>query len=160
MSDDPKKTALRQFSTGLYLMTASDGEVAAGNTVSWVSQASFEPRLVMVAVKATSRLHSLVEKTGTFALGVFSSSQKDMAQTFFKPAELSDGMLAGHAVEAGPRTGAPIPLDLPYWLEARVTDWVQRGDHTVFVAEVLTGGVRDASARPLEMSATGWSYGG
>jgi flavin reductase (DIM6/NTAB) family NADH-FMN oxidoreductase RutF len=46
------------------------------------------------------------------------------------------------------------------WFEARVTDVVKRGDHTVFIAEVVNAGLRDPEAKPLEMWDTGWFYGG
>jgi flavin reductase (DIM6/NTAB) family NADH-FMN oxidoreductase RutF len=51
-------------------------------------------------------------------------------------------------------------LDLPAWFEARVTDAVKRGDHTVFVGEVVSVGLRSPQVRPLEMWDTGWFYGG
>lgn len=55
---------------------------------------------------------------------------------------------------------APLLVDLPAWFEARVTDAVKRGNHTVFVAQVVNAGLRDSAARPLEMWDTGWFYGG
>jgi flavin reductase (DIM6/NTAB) family NADH-FMN oxidoreductase RutF len=66
----------------------------------------------------------------------------------------------GYLFEPGPQTGAPLLVDLPTWFEARVTDAVKRGDHTIFVAEVINAGLRDPKARPLVMWNTGWFYGG
>ncbi len=83
-----------------------------------------------------------------------------MAAAFFRPAEISDGTINGYAFEPGPETGAPLILDAPAWFEARVTDAVKRGDHTVFVAEVISVGIRNPDARPLALRDTGWSYGG
>jgi flavin reductase (DIM6/NTAB) family NADH-FMN oxidoreductase RutF len=51
-------------------------------------------------------------------------------------------------------------LETPYWFEATVTDTVKRGDHTVFVAEVVNAGVRDAKAAPMLLRSTGMNYGG
>ncbi len=59
----------------------------------------------------------------------------------------------------GPSTGSPLLVDLQAWFEARVTDVVPRGDHTVYVAEVVEVGLR-SEAKPLELSDTDWSYGG
>jgi hypothetical protein len=50
--------------------------------------------------------------------------------------------------------------DVPYWFEARATDTVSRGDHTVCVGEVVGAGVRDASRPPLNLRTTGMNYGG
>ena len=56
------------------------------------------------------------------------------------------GTINGLAFEPGPETGAPLLLDLPAWFEARVTDMVKRGDHTVVVAEVINAGLRNPDA--------------
>ena len=74
---------------------------------------------------------------------------------------LDDANLGGKKVVlASVATGAPILDDIPYWFEARVTDTVARGDHTVYVAEVVGAGVRDASRPPLNLRTTGMNYGG
>jgi flavin reductase (DIM6/NTAB) family NADH-FMN oxidoreductase RutF len=41
-----------------------------------------------------------------------------------------------------------------------VTGSVKGGDHTVFVAEVISVRLREAQAKPLIMWDTGWFYGG
>src|SRR5262249_55862205 len=58
MDPNAKKTALRMIPYGLYVLTAAnkEGKVAAA-TVNWVTQASFEPPLVVVGVKADSGGH-------------------------------------------------------------------------------------------------------
>ncbi|MCB1269748.1 MAG: flavin reductase family protein, partial [Microthrixaceae bacterium] len=50
--------------------------------------------------------------------------------------------------------------DCSYWFECRVTDTVARGDHTVYVAEVVDAGVRDENVTPLLLRSTGMNYGG
>ena len=160
MDAETKKQVLRKLTYGLYVLTAAhQGELAAG-TVNWLSQASFAPPLVMVGVKADSRLHALIERSGAFAVNILGAGQKDAAQAFFRPSEVQDGKINGYAYQPGPATGAPVLVDLPAWFEARLTDAVKRGDHTVFVAEVVEAGLRDPQARPLEMWDTGWFYGG
>lgn len=160
MDPQARKQALRMITYGLYVMTAvTDEEVAAG-TVTWLSQASFEPPLIMVGVRTDSNLHRLIEKTGRFAINIVGEGQKDMAAAFFRPAEVTNGTINGYPFEPGPETSAPLLLDAPAWFEARVTDAVKRGDHTVYVAEVIGAGVRNPDARPLVLRDTGWSYGG
>src|ERR1700739_4843577 len=64
MDPNAKKTALRMIPYGMYVLTAAhaDGRVAAA-TVNWVTQASFEPPLVVVGVKADSGAHALTKAT-------------------------------------------------------------------------------------------------
>src|SRR5262249_41446097 len=123
-------------------------------------QASFEPPLIMVALKTDNDSHALVERTGAFAVNVLAEDQLDVAKAFFRTTTVDGDTLNGYRFERGPSTGAPLLVDLPYWFEARVTDPVERGDHTVFVAEVVDAGVRDDAATPLLLRATGMNYGG
>lgn len=151
---------MRLATYGLYVVTAADGNDVAAGTLNWLSQASFAPPLVMVGVKAESGLHALIERSGAFAVNVLAAGQKDVASAFFRSTEVVSGRINGYPFEPGPETGAPLLPDLLAWFEARVTDVVKRGDHTVFVAEVVDAGLRDAEAKPLEMWDTGWFYGG
>ena len=160
MDPEVKKKTLRLLTYGLYVLTAADGDEMAAGTVNWLSQASFQPPLVMVGVKADSRVHALIERSGAFAVNILGADQKSVAEAFFRPSQVEDGRINGYAFEPGPETGAPLLTDLPAWFEARVTDAVKRGDHTVFVAEVVNAGLRDPEAKPLEMWDTGWFYGG
>ena len=82
------------------------------------------------------------------------------AEAFFKPPPVEKERLGGFRFSPGPETGCPILAELPSWLEARITDSVDRGDHTVFVAEVVGCGATDPDASPLLLSSTRWSYSG
>ena len=56
-------------------------------------------------------------------------------------------------------TGAPILEDAPGYVECRVRDILGGGDHDVVVGEVVEAGVhRDEPM--LQLSETGWHYGG
>ncbi len=105
-------------------------------------------------------MHEAVEAAGALAVSVLAEGQRNVAEAFFKPRVVERGLLNGFPYEPGPSTAAPLLTDLPAWFEARVTDAVRRGDHTVFVAEVINAGVRNAAAKPLLLASTPWNYGG
>jgi flavin reductase (DIM6/NTAB) family NADH-FMN oxidoreductase RutF len=160
MDPEAKKQALRLLNYGLYVVTAAEGEDVAAGSVNWLSQASFEPPLVMVGVKKESGLHALIERSGGFAVNILAAGQKEAASAFFRPTEVQGGKINGYAFESGPETGAPLLVDLPAWFEAKVTDVIKRGDHTVFVAQVVEAGLREAEPESMVLRDTGWSYGG
>jgi flavin reductase (DIM6/NTAB) family NADH-FMN oxidoreductase RutF len=160
MDPAQKKLALRAINYGLHILTAVEGDQYGAAGVNWLTQASFDPPLVVAAVKADSDSHAIIERTGGFAVNVLGEDQLDIGKAFFRTTRVEDGKLNGYAFEPGPETGAPLLLDTAYWFECRVTDTVKRGDHTVFVAEVVNAGVRDESAVPLLLRATGMNYGG
>ena len=141
MDEHTKKTALRMIPYGLYVLTAADGKGnAAAATVNWVTQTSFKPPLVVVGVKQDSGAHTLIKDTRSFALNVLGKGQQGMAFAFFKPAELEGHTISGEAFFTG-ETGAPLLESAAAWLDCRVVDWVEGGDHTVCIGEVIGAGV-------------------
>lgn len=162
MALDPqaKKVALRAINYGLYVVTAKAGDELAAAGVNWLTQASFEPPLIVTALKTDNDSRRLVEASGVFAVNVLGTDQLDVGKAFFRTSTVEGATINGYAFEPGPATGCPLIVDLPYWFECRVTDTVDRGDHTVYVAETVGAGVRDESAVPLLLRDTGMSYGG
>lgn len=160
MDPQEKKVALRAITYGLYVMTSTDDDDFAAAGVNWLTQVSFEPPLVAAGVKADSGLAALIERSGSFAVNVLAEGQLDIAKAFFRSTSVEGDLVNGHRFERGVVTGAPILDEAPYWFEANVTDTVARGDHTVYVAEVVGAGVRDASRPPLNLRTTGMNYGG
>jgi flavin reductase (DIM6/NTAB) family NADH-FMN oxidoreductase RutF len=160
MDPQAKKVALRAINYGLYVLTAIDGDQVGAAGVNWLTQASFDPPLIAVAVKTDNDSHAIIDKTGAFAVNVLGEDQLDIGKAFFRTTTVEGDTLNGYRFEPGPETGAPLLVDLPYWFEARVTDAIKRGDHTVFVAEVVNAGVREDAVTPLLLRSTGMNYGG
>lgn len=149
MDPNAKKTALRMIPYGLYVLTArgKDGSVAAA-TVNWVTQASFNPPLVVIGVKADSGAHAVIKDAGTFALNILGKGQQAAAFAFFKPVHHEGERINGEPFRAG-LTGAPILASVPAFVECRLVDTVEKGDHSVFVGEVIEAGVSgEISGRP------------
>jgi flavin reductase (DIM6/NTAB) family NADH-FMN oxidoreductase RutF len=167
MDADAKKTALRSIPYGLYVLTTDDG---SGNisaaTVNWLTQASFAPPLVAVAVKADSHGRAHLSKGAAFGLSILGKDAKDIAYTFFKPTTVADGKLSGQPYHKG-ETGVPILDAAIASLELKVTSIVEDGDHHVVVGEVVAANVAKpptgrADAATLELSDLGDNvfYGG
>ena len=144
MDAEAKKTALRMIPYGVYVLTTEgkDGSVAAA-TVSWVTQASFKPPLLALGVKADSGAHTLIKESRVFALNMLEKGQKEIATAFFKHVERDGDTVGGQAFEKGPG-GAPLLLNARAWVECKLVDTVEGGDHSVFVGEVTEAGVRKA----------------
>lgn len=141
MDPNAKKTALRMIPYGLYVVTAeADGEVAAA-TINWVTQTSFAPPLIAAGIKADSGAHALIKKAGTFALNVLGKGQQDVAFAFFKPASKDGDTISGQAYTTG-STGAPLLTACPAFVECKLVNTVEGGDHSIFVGEVVHADVR------------------
>jgi flavin reductase (DIM6/NTAB) family NADH-FMN oxidoreductase RutF len=164
---DAKKAVLRMIPYGIYVLTADDtkGNVAAA-TVNWVTQSAFAPPLVVVGVKADSGTYKTVKAAQAFALNMLGKEQKNLAFTFFRPADVSEGKISGQSFRKG-ETGAPILADAPGAVECRVTSIVEQGDHHIIVGEVVEAHLnKPIAGRPdaaiLEMKDLGDNvfYGG
>ena len=140
MDDAAKKTALRMIPYGIYILTARSGNDVAAATVNWVTQTSFEPPLVAVAIKSDSGAYALVKKTQTFALNMLGKGQAPVGFTFFKPAQLDGDKISGEPFRAG-TNGAPILNNAIASVECKVTSIVEQGDHHIFVAQVTNANV-------------------
>ncbi len=158
MDLNEKRKALRMLTYGLYICTSRAGSKIAAGTINWLSQASFKPPLVMAGIQVDSTLHEVIEASKAFAVHVVGKSQEKMATAFFKTAQMDGNMLHGYAFEDG-KTGAPLLVDAPAFFECRVLDRMDRGDHTIYVAEVVNAGLRREEA-PLTLRETGFNYGG
>ena len=140
MDPNAKKTALRMIPYGLYVLTAESPAGISAATVNWVTQASFAPPLVAVGVKVDSHAHALIKESKTFALNVLGKGQQAMAFTFFKPAVRDGQTVSGEPFRWG-STGAPVLERTPAFVECRLVESVERGDHSVFVGEVVEAGL-------------------
>lgn len=148
---------------GLYALGSTDGaERRNAMTINWVSQISFEPKLIGVGVEATALTHELVEAGGCFSLCLIDREDRSIVRKFTKPVEVDleartlNGFEYTEAV-----TGAPILVQSVAYLDCRVTDRVAAGQHTFFIGEVVAADFLKAEDTPvLRMEDTRMSYGG
>ncbi len=159
LNEAAKKTMLRKIPHGLYVCGVKDGDDVNGFTASWVMQASFEPPLVVTCVKADSTSHAMIKSGGVFALSILEDNQKEVAQNFFKPLRRTGNKFEDIEFYPGEETGCPIIKDSLGYVECNVVGSVEKGDHTVFVGEVVGAG-EHREGKPLILEDTGWNYGG
>lgn len=155
MNPNVKKTALRMIPYGLYVLTAEgkDGRVAAA-TVNWVTQTAFEPPLVVVGVKANSSTHNIIKEARAFALNILGKDQQSTAFAFFKLVEREGNRIGGEAFRSG-STGAPLLEKAPAFVECSLVETIEKGDHSIFVGEVVDAGVAvQPAGRPDDVTLT------
>jgi flavin reductase (DIM6/NTAB) family NADH-FMN oxidoreductase RutF len=158
------KRVLRLFNYGLYVAasTGPDGPRAA--TLSWVTQISFEPKLIAIAVRKGTGIHDAIAASRRFALHVVGKEQADFAKAFFKVGPASSGTqaIAGHSFTLSEQ-GVPVFDDAPAWLECELVEDTCPGsmaDHALLVARVIGSGYRTPIASALALGDTAWHYGG
>ena len=158
LDEQAKKTMLRKIPHGLYICGVKNEEEVNGFTASWLMQASFQPPLIVNCVKQNSISHQMIKSSGVFAISFLEDGQKDLAQKFFKPMRQVGNKFEDVEFYLG-ETGCPIISDSLGYVECNVVDAVEKGDHTVYVGEVIASGVH-REGKQLLLETTGWNYGG
>jgi flavin reductase (DIM6/NTAB) family NADH-FMN oxidoreductase RutF len=159
MNEAAKKKLLQMIPDALYVITSQAGGKTAASTITWVSQASFKPPLVMLGLKKESHTLAVVDEAKAFVLNYLGEGQKELAQKFFKHVEPMEGALAGEPFNPSAVLKFPVFNGMAGHLECRVTDKIERGDHVIVVAEVIEAEL-GSTPGPLLLSSTGWNYGG
>ncbi|MBZ0252244.1 MAG: flavin reductase family protein, partial [Candidatus Methylomirabilis sp.] len=139
MRKNMEAEALRMMTYGVYVLGAADNDECAAATVAWATQSSFEPPMVVVCVQKGRRAFPLVKRSGAFSLNFLSKGQDKIAADFYNRTRLENGALSGHPYAYG-STGAPILEEAPAWIEAKVVDVNEDGDHAVVIGEVADFG--------------------
>lgn len=157
---DTLKSILRMFTYGLFVAASAGPEGPCAATISWVTQVSFEPKLVAVAMRKGTAICEAVQASRHFALHVVGVQQPELARAFFKSGPAGPQEIGGYHYELNAR-GVPILDAATAWVVCEVIEEAnQSGDHAVFVAAVSDGKVQAPGIGPLALKDTVWHYGG
>ncbi len=130
--------AFGKLTYGIYVLTSQHEEKINGMIASWVSQVSYDPPLIMVAVHPKRFSHQLIEHGGGFALHVLAATQADFLSRF-KGADVSAKFSTINWTPG--KTGSPILSDCLAYLECELKTHYRPGNHTLFIGEVIAADV-------------------
>jgi len=138
------RRVMGHFAAGVAVVTTlrEDGR-PAGLTVSAVCSVSLDPTLVLVCLDRSSESHRMVESSGVFAINVLEEGEGEMLARRFGTS-VGEEKFTGVAFHAE-RTGAPVLDSALAWLDCRMRDAHQGGDHTIFVGEVEAAETREGT---------------
>jgi len=160
---DPKLQALGRVIGSLCVLTASKGKdennIKGAMLASWVSQASFSPPGLSIAVAKDRSVESLLQIGDSFALNILSEKDfKEPLKRFTKPFAPGEDRFEGINIQLTPNEQIIIPESLA-WLDASVKERMECGDHWVIYAEVLHGNIlKSDSLTAVHHRKTGANY--
>jgi len=138
MTLDPEqlRRAMRAWTTGVTIVTASYQGERYGMTVNSFTSISLEPPLISVSLKKLTHTHELVEKSGEFALTILSANQGDISDRFAgKIPDITDRF---EGVETEKLIiDAPLIKGGTGYFNCRVVNTIPIGENTLFFAEVI-----------------------
>ncbi|WP_051920548.1 flavin reductase family protein [Thermodesulfobacterium hydrogeniphilum] len=133
---------------GVFVITSKWNDKINGMTAAWVSQVSFKPRLLSVAIAPQRYTYELIKQSGIFCINVLSKNQIELAKHF--------GFKSGKKVNKFENisyktafNGSPVLLDAIAYFECRVMDEFKAGDHMIIVGEIVDYQVLKEGEEPL-----------
>jgi flavin reductase (DIM6/NTAB) family NADH-FMN oxidoreductase RutF len=136
------RRVLGSWATGVTIVTSRHREHVHGMTVSAFCSVSLDPMLVLVCADKTSNTQALIERSQVFSVSLLAAGQEELSNRFASKKE-EHRRFEGLACETGV-TGCPrIPGALGY-LDCRVVQAVDAGDHIVYIGSVEAAEVADS----------------
>jgi len=136
VSADELREAMRRLPAGVAVLTLAVDGRTLGVTVGSLVSLSLEPALVGVSIGRGSSVHEPLREAGRFAVNVLGGDKEGLAQHFARSVP-PIALWAG--IELRP-SSLPEPLlaGALGWLECATGAEHETGDHTLFVADVLS----------------------
>ncbi len=158
MDEAAKAKLLKAIPYGLYAIGVRSGGEANAFTANWLTQCSFEPPLLALAVENEGRSVGLMRESGAFSVNFWGAGQRREAARLARPSARAPEKLAEHAQRPG-ETGSPLLPGTLGYLECRIVATCPTGDHTLFIGEIVAASLF-GEGEMLDLRKAGFSYGG
>lgn len=143
------RTIMGHFATGVTVITTREGDRLHGMTANAVSSLSLDPVMLLICVEKTTHAHDIIQASGVFAVNILTERQEALSRLFAKKSEPEVNSLRGQAYSMGAATGSPIIADCLAYMECRVRQVLDGGDHSIMLGEVVGEGVMNDDLQPL-----------
>ena len=136
---DRTKQALGRIVGSLCIVTTKKQEVAGAMLASWVSQATFNPPGLTIAVAKERAIESLLYTGNNFVLNILQEGKHlGLMKHFLKPFAPGEERFAGVETEEA-ANGCPILKDALAYVECTVANRMECGDHWLLYAVAQQG---------------------
>ena len=130
--------ALHGCSYGLYVISSRKGDRLNGQIANTVFQITSEPPTIAVSINKQNLTHEFISESKVFTASILS---RDTPLSFIGHFGFKSGREVDKFKDINYRLGetkAPIILDHTIgYLEARMTNQVDVGTHTIFIGEIV-----------------------
>lgn len=132
---DDVRQALRQFASGVTIVTAEHGGERYGITVSAFTSISLDPPVIMVSINSSSPLAEMVIASEHFAVHILGNEQEELSTRF---ATSSSGSEKYHELEVTPgSSGAPTLNGMLALLDCVLDQTLAVGTHILMFGRVV-----------------------
>jgi flavin reductase (DIM6/NTAB) family NADH-FMN oxidoreductase RutF len=127
---------LDSFSYGIYIVSIKDGLADNAMIASWVTQCSHEPPLIAFAIRRNRLSHSQILNAGNFSIGILPQDETMLLKRF----KIHDWRNKFEGLETRRTiTGNLLPQSVIGYLDLKLVNTIETGDHTLFIGEAVSG---------------------
>ncbi|MGB5632091.1 MAG: diflavin flavoprotein [Waterburya sp.] len=139
--DNSLQKALGRISNGLYIITATKGEIKSAMVASWVTQASLTPLGIAIAVAKDRAIESFLQIGDRFVLNVLEEGNyQHLIRHFLK--RFPPGADRFEGIKTVPAAnGSPIIAESLAYIECEVSSRLECSDHWIVYSTVQAGRV-------------------
>ena len=147
--------ALGRVASGLFVITAKCQDKEDAVLASWVSQCSFDPPALTIALATVRPARLLVEGSNAFIVNVLGKETNGLLKHFSNPP--GDDLFKGIKTSKGLQ-GIRMLKDAVSCLECEVVNSVFSGDHVLYIGEIVGGKVMKGGDPYTHVRTNGFSY--
>ena len=120
----------------LAIVTTRLDEQINGQAVGWLTQASIKPPLIAIGLSEKNYTYHLIKESGVFAVNYLPKDRSDIVNLFgYKSGQEIDKF---QNLEYGSvATGSPVLYDSAAFLDCKLANVYETGDHYMFIGEVI-----------------------
>jgi len=154
------EAAVGRIVGSLCAVTAKNGDAQSAMLASWVSQASFNPPSITVAVAKDRAVESFMLPGGNFNLNILKlGNEKETMKALLKGFAPGEDRFGDMTVSYSENNECAIVTDALAYCECAVKSRMECGDHWVVLAEVTGGKLLDEEGKSaMHHRKTGKSY--
>ncbi len=128
--------AMREFASGVAIVTCGEGDLRAGCTATALSSLSLTPPSLIVCIDHSAATLARLRECGAFAVNILGAQHEALANRF-----AGRGGVKGAARFAGSdwvtlATGAPVLRDALAGVDCRVEEIIDRHTHSIVIGAV------------------------
>lgn len=141
--------ALGRIASGVFVVTTRHNGNNHGFLATWISQAAFEPPSLTIALNKERGILQLLQSGSLITINVLSKDNMNLFKAFAKPAQQEhDERFAGLNLLENAEAG-PVFSEAVSYLNCRIKEFIDAGDHVVALAELTAGAPLQAAAEPM-----------
>jgi len=142
VEDKSYQDILSKWASGVTVVCFENAGLKYGITVSSFTSVSLNPKLVAICIDKSVSFYNDLIASGDFSVNILSTKQVFWGERFAGfHKDIEDQFQERNFITKA--TGSPIFEESLGWLDCKIWDTVDAGDHTMFIGEVIAGAVNE-----------------